>query len=423
MRKILRIAQTEFQNSLRSKAFIISALAVPIIYAVVFVGMHVANQQKDTSDKSFVVVDKTGKLYPAISAAAERRGDLAPRFLPSPEEPGADQEAFLLALSERVRDGDIFAFAIIDQDVLEAGAIAATVDYYSETPTYKKLPNWLEKTISHEVRRIRLEAKGYDIEEVELLTKAPHFRGMELVEISDQGEVELGKEDNMVRHYVVPFVMVMMMFVMVMTAAPALLTTSLEEKSNKVFEFLVSAVTPFQLMMGKLLGAIATALALSVIYVGAATIFAAHKEVLGQIPLSLYPMFYFFLALSVMIYGAVCVAIGSVCSDIRDAQGLMLPVTLLLIVPMIVLQPVLDAPAGTFAKAVTYFPPATPVMLLLRSSVPPGLVWWEFALGVLVSVAFMIFAVWAAAKVFRIGVLSQGQTPTLAKLARWIFSK
>ena len=215
----------------------------------------------------------------------------------------------------------------------------------------------------------------------------------------------------------------MLLFIMVMTSAPVLLTTTLEEKSNKVSEFLVSAVSPFQLMMGKLLGALGTSLVLAVLYLTAASAFAAHYGILSMIPPSLYLWFLFFLMLSVMIYGSACVAIGSVCSEIRDAQGLMLPVTLMIVIPVLLWQPVIEAPSGSFARAATYFPPATPILLMLRHSLPPGLPWWELLLGTFVCLAFMVFSIWAAAKIFRIGILAQGQTPTFARLIRWVFSK
>ena len=82
--------------------------------------------------------------------------------------------------------------------------------------------------------------------------------------------------------------------------------------------------------------------------------------------------------------------------------------------------PGVQAPAGGFARAATFFPPATPILLLLRNAIPPGLPWWELALGVLVCIAFMIFTVWAAAKIFRVGVLMYGQPPTIFGLIKWL---
>ncbi|MGI9244662.1 MAG: ABC transporter permease, partial [Verrucomicrobiales bacterium] len=72
---------------------------------------------------------------------------------------------------------------------------------------------------------------------------------------------------------------------------------------------------------------------------------------------------------------------------------------------------------------VSLIPTATPMLMFLRMAVPPGVPWWEVAIGVVGCAIFMLFAVWAAAKVFRIGILSQGQAPSLAKLVKWVFSK
>ena len=422
MSKTLRIGLTEFLNSLRSKAFIIGALAVPIIYAVAFLVMNFASKQKDTRDKHFAVIDETGRLYAAVERAAAKRGDQMPRFLPERVEPDTDELALRLRLSDRIRTEELFAFIVIESGVI-AGEPVEGLRYYTATPTSEALPNWLRKTVNTEIVRIRFDEAKLDRRQVEELIDEPQFSNMELVEADADGSIIGGGQENPILYTAVPIIMVMMLFMMVMTSAPALLTTALEEKTNKVSEFLISAVSPFQLMMGKLLGAIGTSMALAVIYLGAASGFAAHYGVLAQIPASLFLWFFFFLALSVMIYGSACIAIGSVCSEIRDAQGLMMPVTLLMVLPLMLLQPVLQAPGGSFARAVTFFPAATPILLVLRNAVPPGLPWWELALGVVVCVAFMTFSVWAAAKIFRIGILAQGQTPTIPKLIRWVFSK
>ncbi len=422
MNKIRHIAVTEFLAAVRSKAFILGALAVPLFSIIAVFAIKFANARSDTSDKRFAILDHTSEVAGAISQRAARRGDLAPKFLPEIVAPAPDEDSQLLELSSRVRGGDLFAFVVVEDGVVEA-EIATGVRYYTDTPTYGELPRWLQYVISDEITRIRFEAAGIDRDKVDELVTDPAFRTMALVEVAEDGSLGGGGEEDATLRTAVPFAMAFMLFVMVMTSAPTLLTTSLEEKTNKVSEFLVSAVSPFQLMMGKLLGAIGTSMALAALYLGAGTAFAAHYGALDLLRPSLYLWFLFFLALSVMIYGSACVAIGSVCSEIRDAQSLMMPVTLMVMIPVLLWQPVLQAPNGAFARAATLFPPATPVLLLLRNAVPPGLPWWELLAGTAVCVLFMIFMVWAAARIFRIGLLAQGQTPTFARLLRWVFSK
>lgn len=423
MNKILRIATTEFLTSIRSKAFILGALAVPIFSIIAIIVAQFAAGKKDTSEKRFVIIDETGLLGEAIVSAAEKRGEITPRFIASLEKPVSDDDTQLLDLSAKVRNGELFAFIVLEKGLDDAEDFGNAARYYTDTPTYNPLPNWLKFTLTEEITRIRFERSGLDQDQVEKLVAKPVLRTLGLTKTGEDGEIEGGDEENTLLRTGIPVVMMFMLFVMVMTAAPALLTTTLEEKMNKVSEFLVSAVSPFQLMMGKLLGALGTSAALAVLYLGASSGLAAYYGFLEMIPLSFYLWFFFFLFLSVMIFGSACVAIGSVCSEIRDAQSLMMPITLMLAIPAMLWQPVLEAPDSSFARAVTYFPPATPMMMLLRNSIPPGLPLWELILGTVVCIVFMLFTVWAAGKIFRIGLLAQGQTPSMAKLIRWVFSK
>ncbi len=420
MNKIFQIARTEFLNSLRSKAFIIGALAVPLFSGIAWAAIQISNKQSDSGERRFAVIDGTGRLFGAIEAAAAGR-TAAPPFAPESIAPGADKAGQIIALSTRVRDKELFGFFVIDAGLIEGGA-AAALDYYTGTPTNRDLPSWVREVVAREVSRLRFSDEQIDREKIEWAIEPPPFREMRLAEDEDELNAEFGKSDQ-IRHFGVPFIMTFLMFVMVMTSAPALLTTALEERMNKISEFLVSAVSPFGLLMGKLAGAIGTAMVLATLYLAAGVGFAAHYGVLAEIPPSLFLWFYFFLALAVMTYGSICVAIGSVCNEVRDAQSLMMPVTLMMVIPVMMWQPVLQSPESAFAKGITYFPPATPVMLVLRNAIPPGLPWWELALGTLVCIAFMLATVWAAGKIFRIGILAQGQTPTLAQLARWVVTK
>ncbi len=59
---------------------------------------------------------------------------------------------------------------------------------------------------------------------------------------------------NPIRTAVVPVVLMYVMFLMIMTSAPQLLNSVIEEKMSKISEVLLGSITPFELMMGKLLG-------------------------------------------------------------------------------------------------------------------------------------------------------------------------
>ena len=93
------------------------------------------------------------------------------------------------------------------------------------------------------------------------------------------------------------------------------------------------------------------------------------------------------------------------------------------IIPMMCIGPIFDSPSSTFSVAVSLFPPATPMLMFARIAMQPGPEMWEIALGVVLAAAFATACVWAAGKVFRVGVLSQGQAPSFARLAGWVLTK
>jgi ABC-type Na+ efflux pump permease subunit len=176
-------------------------------------------------------------------------------------------------------------------------------------------------------------------------------------------------------------------------------------------------------MLGKLVGAVGVGLTLSIIYLGAAFALTHYFGIAESVPYSLYAWFVFFLLIALIIFGSIFSAIGSACSEIRDAQSLMTPIMLLVIIPMMCIGPVLDSPSSLFSRAISLFPPATPMLMFARIAIPPGPEAWEIFLATVLTVLFAILSVWAAGRIFRVGILSQGQAPSLAKLVQWVFAK
>jgi ABC-2 type transport system permease protein len=104
----------------------------------------------------------------------------------------------------------------------------------------------------------------------------------------------------------------------------------------------------------------------------------------------------------------------------KDAQGLMAPAMVLLMLPIFVWIPVLKHPDSTLSVAASLFPPATPMLMLLRLASHPSPPAWQVILGIVLTSASTIACVWAAGKIFRIGILSQGKTPSIRELIRWV---
>ena len=100
-----------------------------------------------------------------------------------------------------------------------------------------------------------------------------------------------------------------------------------------------------------------------------------------------------------------------------------MPAMIIVMVPMFSLGVILESPNGSVAVALTYFPTATPMIFMFRVLAPPGPPTWEFFTAMLMCVATTVALVWASAKIFRVGILAQGQAPSFRKLIGWVFSK
>lgn len=436
MNKILVVARNEYLISVTSKAFLIGLVMMPVFMGGAIAVQHLTRDQVDLTPRKLAVIDQTGKLRNVIEQSAELRNerqifedDGADRKQVQPEfliEIVSDTEEDLsdlqIRLSDRIRQKELFAYAVIGPNTFDVSGENA-IRYYSESPSYQDLPDWLQFVVNDHIRNSRIKDLGLSPENVAALDVRTRVRQFGLVQRTDDGNISDAKEENRLLTFAVPFAGLMLMFMMVMSVAPPMLNSVLEEKMQKISEFLVSSVTPFQLMLGKLVGAVAVGMTLSTVYLGAAYALSVYFEISNAIPISLYAWFVFFLFIALTIYGSVFSAVGAASSEIRDAQSLMTPIMLLVIIPMMCMGPIIQSPSSTFAKAMSMFPPATPMLMFVRIAIPPGPAYWEIIVATLLVLLFAGCCVWAGGKIFRVGILSQGQAPTFARLIHWIFTK
>jgi ABC-type Na+ efflux pump permease subunit len=176
-------------------------------------------------------------------------------------------------------------------------------------------------------------------------------------------------------------------------------------------------------MLGKLIGSAGVALLLGLIYV-IGGLLAAQKLGYGMIlPLELVPWLLLYLVLAVFFFGSMYIAIGSACSELKDAQSLMMPVILVTLMPVMVWTLVLRAPNSPMAVGFSLFPPATPFLMLLRLALHPGPPMWQAVLSVFLTAASTVGCVWAAGKIFRTGVLMQGKSASFGQMLKWVVAK
>jgi ABC-type Na+ efflux pump permease subunit len=118
-------------------------------------------------------------------------------------------------------------------------------------------------------------------------------------------------------------------------------------------------------------------------------------------------------------YGSLFIAIGAAVTDMKEAQSLMTPLMLIIVLPMFVMQNVIAEPNSTMSLGMSLFPPATPLLMTLRQSVPPGIPLWQPLLGVVLVLTTSFLCVFAAGRIFRVGILMQGKGARIGEMLRW----
>jgi ABC-type Na+ efflux pump permease subunit len=207
-----------------------------------------------------------------------------------------------------------------------------------------------------------------------------------------------------------------------------LLHNTIEEKSNRIAEVLLSSVTPYELMMGKLLGI--AAIGFTMVGMWLATAFAALqlyqgpgadviRQVLDAVTASgLLPMFLLCFLFGYLIYAGLFLSLGALCSDLKEAQSLQAPMMMIMFVPFVTMVFINRDPHGTLATIMTWIPLYTPFTMMNRAAANPSLL--ELIGAALLMVATALFLLWAAARIFRAGLLRSGNRPQFAEILQWV---
>jgi ABC-2 type transport system permease protein len=173
-------------------------------------------------------------------------------------------------------------------------------------------------------------------------------------------------------------------------------------------------------MLGKLLGAGAVCVVMTLSYVGTAALAAVYWGYSDVIDPVAMIQFLVFLSLAMLVYGALYIAVGASATTLKDSQGLMTPVMLISMVPVLVLNPVMRAPDGALSVGLSLFPFSSPYLMMFRVALHPGPPVWQVLLSMVLTAATAVGVVWAASRIFRVGLLMQGKAPSFAEMVKWV---
>lgn len=337
------------------------------------------------------------------------------------ETPELEGDALFDELNRRVVDEELFAYFVIDEDPVHA---EKALRYVSANLTDEDLRGWFGDLATSAVREQRLVEKSIDPQVAQWLQEPLRI---EMKQVGSDGEQEVDKQAQ-VRQWA-PVAFVYLLWIAVFSISQMLLTNTIEEKSNRIMEVLLSSISPLQLMVGKILGIALTGLTMVSAWMLFFVLVVKGLPYLMDLELGFdltgiaadpffVASFVVYFVFGYLFYAALLVAIGSVCNSLKEAQNLMGPISLLLMVPLMTMVPITQDPNGTLAKVLSFVPPFTPFVMMNRAAGPPQM--WEYLATTVLLVVSIGALMWAAAKVFRIGVLMTGKPPKPTEILRWI---
>ena len=214
----------------------------------------------------------------------------------------------------------------------------------------------------------------------------------------------------------------------------------MEEKTNRIAEVIVSSVKPFQLMLGKIIGIGLVALTQFFIWIAFMLLVYNLGKAGGQtgmmssmvggvqevftginVPLILFCFVFYFLG-GFFFYASLYAAIGSaVNEDMREAQSLSFPITMLVIFSIALMTTAINNPTGPIAVWASIIPFSSPIVMMARVpfGVPGTVPWWQLALSMSLLILGFLFSVWLSGKIYRTGILMYGKKPSWKEMIKW----
>jgi len=428
MRHVYLIARQEFIKYVTRRGFLISILMFPLwIMIVIYVPQMTGGGPNSPSPHTFTIVDRTGGDFrDAVVAALAHKPIAAWDYVPAPGYLTAADDAHFAAAARRQfgeqRDWSgkrrVDTILVVPADFARHAAAQLWTRDDTQNGAFRSfLSGALTSALQFEtVRRI-----------------APQLHDPSILDVSVQlaaRNPEHAPTDSTIAS-LVPIALAIILFVISVMNSSVLLQGVVEEKSTRMIEVLLSCVTPRELTAGKLIGVIAVALTTLLIWAlvlfglmalanhdTVTLVFAALKAIAS---LDTVPFLFVFFLCGLLIYGSLFLAIGSMAASLADAQSLLGPAMLILMLPNLMIGPVMHDPNGALASTLTWVPIYTPFFMMLRiaSHPPVWQLWGGLALALATTVAMILWS----ARIFARHVLTTERPPALGALLRGLLRR
>ena len=452
MKKFFAVVRHEYKKIVLKWSFLVGTLLMPFLVGCFAVVPAIIFSIKGDPTR-IVVFDPSGKIEPRLKenlsperleararkAAEENMMDLAPsqeeqmkrsteqfasgfEFVPYHRSgqiiSGSDFEAVRRELAEMVINGDADAYLYLPVDVSDPDAV---FEFRSRKAGDFVVNDTFQDALNNAVRSQRLADADISEDRLEELGRPVNFNA--------KGLDERGEERDGDGTLVASFVIGLMIYITLAIYGQAIMGAVVEEKETRIAEILFSSATPFELMMGKLVGVGLAGLTQLGIWVASAaalvSLIALQTDltaVIGSMP-TITPLmvlyFLVFFLLGFFIYASIFALIGSMVTTVQEGGQFAFPPVMIMLIGFYFCFAVVRDPNSSLSFWVSIAPFFAPITMPVRilSEMPP---FWQIALSFAINAAAIAGLIWLAARVYRVGMLMYGKRATIPEVWKWI---
>jgi ABC-2 type transport system permease protein len=414
MRNTWLVIRREYLERVRTKAFLISTLLVPIFMLAVTVGPQKLAMMKTSGSHTVVVVASSQEFGNAFLQQLNSAGaDADRKFAASIDlnATPAERDALRAKLSARLIDGFIWA--------TDDAVAARKVTYMArETSDFMEMGS-LRRAVTVAAMQRRLAARGLTSEDVNQLLKP--------IEL-DTVQFQAGKESklNGASAFLLAFSMVIFLYTTLLMYGITVMRSVLEEKSSRIIEVLLASISARALMVGKIVGVGAVGLTQVLLWAIAGAVFSAPALMAAKgmgvdlkIPIPVLIFFPIFFVLGYLLYSANFAALGASVNSEQEAQQFQMIVMMPIIFSIVMMMFVIRQPNAPLSVGLSMFPFTAPIIMYLRIVVqtPPM---WQIATCLAILLATIYGMMSLCARIYRVGILMYGKRPTLPEIMKWL---
>ncbi|MEW6412853.1 MAG: ABC transporter permease [Candidatus Zixiibacteriota bacterium] len=434
MSKFWVIFKREYAQVVKKKSFVVGIFLTPALMAGFLILPTMFVNTKSSEAEPLAVIDRTGMGIGqrfAESLQQYRLEDTSRAYYDVKgifEIDVADSARFIAvedSLRALIANEELKYTLVVGPDAYLCDSCMYMITNSDKFRTMKRFEDRLSNILSS----VRLEVSDVNLGVDSVLSLT---RQVELPTRDAKGE-----SLPFVVKYLGSLLFVMLMFGMIMAYGQMVMRSVIEEKSSRIMEVMISSVTPFQLLLGKILGLGAATFTQAAVWIIIGSGIYSMKATLNIDPSvdrlvfnpAIAVFFVLFLVTGYLLYSALFAFIGSIVNSEKEAQNFVFPITMSMVLPVMIAMYVVQEPNSPVSIALSMFPFFTPTMMTMRVVfMAPTLQSYSLFSGILAqaTIGFVIVTlsvigmIWLTSKVFRIGILMYGKRPTLPEIMRWV---